>query len=327
MQGRHEPAIRLTFAGSGCTPAAASRCAQSTAERALVGATGVQHVALFGDASRHAAPFRRMPAARRRRAKQTAVTVSGGAMNHVFTPARRAVLRVATVAAVSAAGATWMALVAHPACAADATDFEAAFASFQRAAAGDTAPIEPAAKQFEALPKPTRRPGAAGLRRRDHRDAGARRGAAMEEDGLRRRRPGALDKALALLSPRTTRRCSAARRPARECASSPPTHFSPCRRFMNRAARGSGCSRRCCKARCSPRHRCRFSGTVWLRAGWPRPPTTAPADARRWFEQVVASGAPQAGAAQAKLKGWHRERRPAVSNCAACTRPIASAST
>ena len=45
-----------------------------------------------------------------------------------------------------------------------------------------------------------------------------------------------------------------------------------------------------------------FRGTVWLRAGVVAAADHRPADARRWFEQVVGSGAPQAGAAQAKLK-------------------------
>ena len=45
-----------------------------------------------------------------------------------------------------------------------------------------------------------------------------------------------------------------------------------------------------------------FRGTVWLRAGVAAAADNRPADARRWFEQVVSSGAPQAGAAQAKLK-------------------------
>ena len=72
-------------------------------------------------------------------------------MNDLNSPNRRAVLRVATVAAISAAGATWMALAAKPACAADAAGFEAAFAAFQRAAAGDEGAIDPAVKQFASL--------------------------------------------------------------------------------------------------------------------------------------------------------------------------------
>jgi len=45
-----------------------------------------------------------------------------------------------------------------------------------------------------------------------------------------------------------------------------------------------------------------FRGTVWLRAGDAAAADDRPADARRWFEQVVASGAPQAAVAQTRLK-------------------------
>src|SRR5262245_59877659 len=64
---------------------------------------------------------------------------------------RRALLRVATVAALSAAGAAWIALAAPPACAADAAGFEAAFTSFQRGAAGDEHAIDTAVEQFTRL--------------------------------------------------------------------------------------------------------------------------------------------------------------------------------
>ena len=45
-----------------------------------------------------------------------------------------------------------------------------------------------------------------------------------------------------------------------------------------------------------------FRGAVWLRAGVAALNDKRPDDARRWFQQVISSGAPQAPAAQAKLK-------------------------
>ena len=46
----------------------------------------------------------------------------------------------------------------------------------------------------------------------------------------------------------------------------------------------------------------RFQAAVWLRAGEQAIKDGRNDDARRWFERAAASGAPQAAAAQARLK-------------------------
>jgi hypothetical protein len=225
-------------------------------------------------------------------------------MNDVNTPNRRAVLRVATVAAISAAGATWMALAAKPACAADAAaDFDAAFSSFQRAAAGDESAIEPAAKQFATLadadpsdPLLLAYSGAA--------TALQARAAvlpwkkmAFADEGLAR-----IDKALALLQPAHDTLQH------RGTPTSLQTRFVAANTFLgmpsmfNRGARGKRLLDEVLQSPLLATSPLPFRGTVWLRAGVAAAADNRPADARRWFEQVVASGAPQAGAAQAKLK-------------------------
>jgi len=224
-------------------------------------------------------------------------------MNDVHTPSRRAVLRVATVAAFSAAGATWMALAAGPACAADAAGFEAAFASFQRAAAGDEGAIDFAVKQFTSLadadpsdPLLLAYSGAA--------TALQARAAVLPwkklsyaDDGLAR-----LDKAIALLQPAHDTLLH------RGTPTSLETRFVAANTFLgmpamfNRQARGKRLLDEVLQNPLLAASPLPFRGNVWLRAGVAAAADNRPADARRWFEQVVASGAPQASAAQAKLK-------------------------
>ena len=224
-------------------------------------------------------------------------------MNSVFTPARRAVLRVATVAAVSVAGATWMALAARPACAADAARFEAAFASFQRAAAGDEDAADNAAKQFAALaeadpadPVLLAYSGAA--------TALQARAAVLPwkkmsyaDDGLAR-----LDKALSLLQPvhdAPLHRGTPASLEARFVAANT---FLGMPAMFNRQTRGRRLLDDVLQSPLLASAPLPFRGTVWLRAGVAAAADNRPADARRWFEQVIGSGAPQAATAQAKLK-------------------------
>lgn len=224
-------------------------------------------------------------------------------MNEVLTPTRRAVLRVAAIAVVSAAGATWMALAARPACAADAAGFEAAFASFQRGAAGDDGAIDSAVKQFTSLteadpsdPVLLAYSGAA--------TALQARAAvlpwkklAYADDGLAR-----LDKALSLLQPAHDAPLH------RNTPASLETRFVAANTFLgmpsmfNRQARGRRLLDEVLQSPLLAASPLPFRGTVWLRAGVAAAADNRPADARRWFEQVVSSGAPQADAAQAKLK-------------------------
>ena len=224
-------------------------------------------------------------------------------MNDVRSPSRRAVLRVATVAAVGTAGATWLTLVAQPACAADAAGFEAAFATFQRAAAGDESAIDPAAKQFTSLADAD--PADPLLLAYSGAATALQARAAMlpwkklsyADDGLAR-----LDKALALLQPAHDTLAH------RGTPTSLETRFVAANTFLgmpamfNRGARGRSLLDQVLQSPQFVTSPLPFRGTVWLRAGVAAAADDRPADARRWFEQVVGSGSPQAAAAQAKLK-------------------------
>ena len=224
-------------------------------------------------------------------------------MDDVNTPNRRAVLRVAAVAAVSAAGATWMTLVTKPAGAAETVSFEAAFATFQRAAAGDEGAIDNAVTQFNGLaeadpsdPLLLAYSGAAtALQARATLLPWKKMSYA--DDGLAR-----IDKALALLQPAHDTLLH------RNTPTSLETRFVAANTFLgmpamfNRGARGRSLLEQVLQSPQLATSPLPFRGTVWLRAGVAAAADNRPADARRWFEQVVASGAPQAGTAQAKLK-------------------------
>jgi len=222
----------------------------------------------------------------------------------VFTPYRRDVLRFAAVAAIGAAGAAWLTLAPGAVRAAGSgAGFEAAFATFQRAAAGDESAIEDAASQFATLadadptdPLLLAYSGAASALR-------ARASVlpwkklSFADEGLAR-----IDKALALIQPAhdTLRH--------RGTPASLETRFVAANTFLgmpamfNRRARGA---KLLADVLASPQFSTSplpFRGTVWLRAGDAAAADDRPADARRWFEQVVASGAPQAAVAQTRLK-------------------------
>lgn len=220
-----------------------------------------------------------------------------------FIPVRRDVLRVAAVAAIGAAGAAWLTLASPVVCAADAAGFEAAFAQFQRAMAGDDDAIEGAAKQFGSLAAAD--PGDPVLLAYSGACTALQARAAVlpwkkmsfADEGLAR-----LDKALALLTPAHDTSLH------RGTATSLETRFVAASTFLgmpamfNRRARGQ---RLLDEVLGSPQFAASplpFRGNVWLRAGVAAAADNRPADARRWFEQVIANGAPQAASAQAKLK-------------------------
>ena len=223
-------------------------------------------------------------------------------MNDLETPQRRAVLRVALITAASTAGAGWLALAGGRACA-DDISFEAAFAQFQRAMGGDDDAIDNAAKQFTALAAAD--PGDPVLLAYSGAATALQARAAIlpwkkmsyADDGLAR-----LDKALALLQPQHDAPSH------RKTAASLETRFVAASTFLgmpamfNRHARGQRLLDEVLQSPLFASSPLPFRGSVWLRAGVAAAADNRPADARRWCEQVVTSGAPQAGAAQAKLK-------------------------
>ncbi|HVO05729.1 MAG TPA: hypothetical protein VMT83_03005 [Burkholderiaceae bacterium] len=221
----------------------------------------------------------------------------------VSNPIRRDVLRVATVAALGAFAAAWLTLAAPAACAANTAGFEAAFATFQRAAAGDDGAIEPAATQFAGLsqaepadPLLLAYSGAATAMR-------ARAAVlpwkkmSLADEGLAR-----IDKALAMLQPGHDAQLHRGTPTALETRFVAANTFLGMPAMFNRGARGRSLLEQVLASPQFAASPLSFRGTVWLRAGIAAAADNRPIDARRWFEQVVSSGAPQAGAAQAKLK-------------------------
>jgi hypothetical protein len=221
-----------------------------------------------------------------------------------LTPERRAVLQMAVVTTCGLVGAGWLTLAPPRAHAADAAPtFEAAFATFSRAATGDEAAIDSAAQQFAALS--AAEPGDPALLAYAGAATALRARAtllpwkkmAYADEGLAR-----IDKALALIQPAhdtLLRRGTPASLEARFVAANT---FLGMPAMFNRGARGA---RLLAEVTASPLFAAAplpFRGTVWLRAGEAAAAEQRTADARRWFEQVIGSGAPQAAAAQARLK-------------------------
>jgi hypothetical protein len=117
------------------------------------------------------------------------------------------------------------------------------------------------------------------------------------EDGLAQ-----IDKALALLTP-------AHDAPGyRGVPASLETRFTAAGTFLalpsmfNRNARGAKLLDEVAKSPLLDGAPLPFKAAVWLRAGQEAAKAQNAAEARQWLEKVVASGAPQAAAAQAKLK-------------------------
>lgn len=117
------------------------------------------------------------------------------------------------------------------------------------------------------------------------------------EDGL-----ALIDKALALLAPAHESARMHNTPVALEVRYVAASSFLAVPGFMNRGARGS---KLLAEVLASPQLATAplgFRGTVWLRAGRLAQAEQRPAEARRWFETVVQSGAPQADAARARLQ-------------------------
>lgn len=224
-------------------------------------------------------------------------------MNVANPSSRRAVLRFALIGASSLASAAWLAALPTPACAADATPFETATALFQRAIGGDENAVDGAAQQFATLSAAN--PGDPVLLTYAGASNALRATTTMlpwkkmgfADEGLAR-----IDKALALLQP-------AHDAPAhRGTPASLETRFVAANTFLgmpsmfNRHARGAKLLDDVLASPLLAASPLGFRGAVWLRAGVAAAADKRAADARRWFDQVVSSGAPQAAAAHARLK-------------------------
>ncbi|NRF68836.1 hypothetical protein HLB44_17730 [Aquincola sp. S2] len=210
--------------------------------------------------------------------------------------------RLSTLAAALLLGATLLAPLA-PAHAADTAAYVAALNEFLRGNEGAEAAIDAAAEQFNKLSQaepndPVLRAYAGAstsMRARTTLLPWKKMGHA--EDGLAQ-----IDKALALLTPQHDA-------PGyRGVPASLETRFTAAGTFLalpsmfNRQARGAKLLDEVAKSPLLDGSPLPFKAAVWLRAGQEAAKGQNAAEARQWFEKVVASGAPQAAAAQAKLK-------------------------
>ena len=220
-------------------------------------------------------------------------------MNEVPTPNRRAVLRVAAIAAVSAAGATWMALAAKTRLRGRRRRFRSRVRVFPTRCRRRRRRDRP---RSQAVHEPVRsrpvRPSAAGLQRRGHRAASARRRAAVEKAGLRRRRPGAPRQGAGLLQPahdaplhRDTPASLETRFVAANTFLGMPSMFNRARARPSAARRGAAKPAAGGVAAAVSRH------GVAARRAWPRRPTTGPptraAGSSRWSAAVRRRPAPR----------------------------------
>jgi hypothetical protein len=208
---------------------------------------------------------------------------------------------VVTVASV-AASLVMASPAAHGAVPAQA--YEAAFTEFQKAAnGGDTATIESAAEQFGRLaaaepadPVVLAYSGAATVLRATTTVLPWKR-MAYADEGLAQ-----LDKALTMLNPEHDTLGH------KNVPASLETRFVAANTFLrvpgmfNRHARGASLLDDVLKSPMLAGAPVPFRAAVWMRAADEAAAGKRPDEARQWLQQVVASGAPQAERAQAKLK-------------------------
>jgi len=222
-------------------------------------------------------------------------------------PAARSLATLLLTLALGLGGAAVNTLVppasALAAVAPEAAGLEAALQTFQRAAAGDEHAIEPAAEALERLSQaqPTdpvllAYAGAATALRATTTMLPWRK-MGFAEDGLAR-----LDKALALLTPAHDAAGPRGVPPALEARFTAASTFLSLPGLFKRHARGQKLLAEVLAHPGLAACPLPFRGAVWLRAGTEAAANQQTADARHWLQQIVASQAPQAAAAQAKLK-------------------------
>jgi hypothetical protein len=216
---------------------------------------------------------------------------------------RRALLAWWITAVVASAGATLMA--AGPAAATvPPAAYETAFRQFQRAAdKGDAQTIESAAQQFATLlaaepadPVLLAYSGAATAMRATTTVLPWRK-LAFADEGLAQ-----IDKALAMLAPPHDTLLHMGTPASLETRFIAANTFLRLPTMFNRRARGQRLLDEVVKSPLMAAAPLGFRAAVWLRAGDEAAQDKRPDDARRWLQQVVDSGAPQAAGAQARLK-------------------------
>jgi len=206
-------------------------------------------------------------------------------------------------AALALAAAALLAALAPALAAGNDAAVAAALADFQRALGGQQSAIEPAAEQFLKLSQAE--PGNPVLRAYAGAATAMRASTTLlpwkkmshAEDGL-----ALVDKALAQLTPADDAPLY------RRVPASLEVRFTAAGTFLampsmfNRHERGLKLLDEVAKSPLIEATPPPFKGTVWMRAGQEAAKAQRNAEAREWFQKVSASGAPQAPAAQAKLK-------------------------
>jgi hypothetical protein len=191
----------------------------------------------------------------------------------------------------------------RPALAAAEADFLSAAKDFDAAQAGDAAALQRAADAFETLLRAE--PGHPVLLAYSGAATAMKSSTTMlpwkkmgfAEDGLAQ-----LDKALDLLTPAHDAPLYRGTPAVLETRFTAANTFLAVPGFMNRGERGAKLLQQVLDSPLLAASPLPFRGLVWMRAGRQAQKDQRPADARRWYEMVLAQNAPQAPAAQAALK-------------------------
>jgi hypothetical protein len=195
-------------------------------------------------------------------------------------------------------------LALQPAWAAPETAFEAAYQVFARASGGDTAAVDKAADAFEALLKAE--PAHPVLMAYAGASTALKATTTLlpwkkmgfAEDGM-----ALIDKSIALLTPAHDAPLQHGTPGALEVKFIAANTFLAVPGFMNRSARGAKLLGDVLASPLLAASPLPFRGQVWMRAAKLAQADNRPADARRWLDEVVRSGAPQAASAKASLQG------------------------
>jgi hypothetical protein len=206
--------------------------------------------------------------------------------------------------AAGLACALWACLWAGPVSAAPEAAFQSAFAVFNRASAGgDYSAVDEAASAFETLR--LSEPANPVLLAYAGASLAMRAGTTMmpwkkmsyAEDGL-----AEIDKAIAMLTPAHDAPIQHATPGSLEVKFVAANTFLAVPGFMNRAARGRKLLDEVLASPLLDAAPLSFAGTVWMRAATLATKEQRSADARKWLDEVIRRGAPQADAARAMLK-------------------------
>jgi hypothetical protein len=207
------------------------------------------------------------------------------------------------LAGAFALAAALLLLAAVGARAAPEAGFQRAYLLFGLASAGESGAIDKAADAFESLLRaepanPVLRAYVGAIISMKARTTLLPwRKMALAEDGLAQ-----IDKALALLTPAHDAPLQHGTPGTLEVKFVAANTFLAVPGFMNRAERGAKLLAEVTASPLFVTAPLPFRGGVWMRAARLAAANKRPADARRWLDQVIISGAPQAEAARALLK-------------------------